>query len=910
MTDIDDKFRYLGQLIGPKSENEDTIVKLVTTVLLDYLYWRKNYFPNDPLAIPAEIRRRFESEKDKLAEATINMAAELRRSFPFYSPRYIGHQQSETTIASIVGAFAGTLYNSNNVTTESGNATVEMELDACEALLRLLGFKFPPDPNKVVDYHDYLDKLSGAFGWCHLTSGGTVATIEALWAARAVKYFPLAVRDVCRDHKIELQVAMPGAEARARDKARRLSEERKAAGKKGAESQEKVEIETRDIGGIEDDRDLLRLRPMEVMTLLGKFSRALKKQLELAEKEVSKKVWELLDESPYSPRNGVRHAFAVQEPVILVSGAAHYSVKKAADLLGLGKNGVWLIPTDAHFRMDIAALEQALDRAEAEDKCVLAVVAVAGTTEEGAMDPLKQIVELKKRREISHDQSFWIHVDAAWGGFMRSLFVEDDDGTRKLSRKHFRNRAKRIHNDLLEAKKPLREKGVCLPPEVSPSRDLKEWVNQLVAALGRAAAAIGLPVKDHKSDDGLYFPIDEKIEIYFKGADQSGDYRIVLDVLEKLFAQMAEESGDPAWSPGAEYFGGPRDDDFMFDVREDCRVIVKPDPKKKGITLSWPPPLVGQALLAINSSDSVTVDPHKMGYTVYPCGAVAFRSDLVRHFLRHEAPYITSERDGSKGASRASVDGMQREKLPPHLPVRHAERQKKEGQKDRIVVKTEAFAQYTLEGSRPSSAATSLWLSQKTLPFNRNGHGRLIRSSILAGQYLYEMLKDRRIRDPDVMSQMIWKYRPQARFDFVMFSDLPPDTNIVIFGVKERYGEDRGLRRFNDLNETIYRKFSILAEMGDRAHSYSQRFFLSKTEFRSDCYPFSSLRSFFERHQLAVTEQDYNDDRVVVLRATVMNPYILPLREHGQADLVIAFVDDLLAAAGDVVPPAELKRAL
>jgi glutamate/tyrosine decarboxylase-like PLP-dependent enzyme len=49
-------------------------------------------------------------------------------------------------------------------------------------------------------------------------------------------------------------------------------------------------------------------------------------------------------------------------------------------------------------------------------------VGIVGTTEEGAVDPIHEIHFLREERERSHNRSFWFHVDAAWGGYVRSLF--------------------------------------------------------------------------------------------------------------------------------------------------------------------------------------------------------------------------------------------------------------------------------------------------------------------------------------------------------------------------------------------------------------------------------------------------------------------------------------------------------
>jgi len=95
---------------------------------------------------------------------------------------------------------------------------------------------------------------------------------------------------------------------------------------------------------------------------------------------------------------------------VLCSEHAHFSVQKNMALLGLGYQSVTLVKTDRFSRMDINDLTEKLAQAEANGEQILAIVATAGTTDAGAIDPLRAIAELAAERQI------WVHVDAAWGG--------------------------------------------------------------------------------------------------------------------------------------------------------------------------------------------------------------------------------------------------------------------------------------------------------------------------------------------------------------------------------------------------------------------------------------------------------------------------------------------------------------
>lgn len=94
---------------------------------------------------------------------------------------------------------------------------------------------------------------------------------------------------------------------------------------------------------------------------------------------------------------------------ILASEASHFSVQKSAKLLGLGPDAVIPVETDRTRRMRPAGLARELDRCRREDLIVMAVVATAGTTDFGSIDPLPRIADLCAWAGI------WFHVDAAYG---------------------------------------------------------------------------------------------------------------------------------------------------------------------------------------------------------------------------------------------------------------------------------------------------------------------------------------------------------------------------------------------------------------------------------------------------------------------------------------------------------------
>ena len=94
---------------------------------------------------------------------------------------------------------------------------------------------------------------------------------------------------------------------------------------------------------------------------------------------------------------------------VYTSEEAHYSVKRAVEILGLGAASLRLVPLDDRHRLDPRALAGTIDADIAAGVTPTAVVASAGTTLTGAIDPLDAIAEICAVRDV------WLHVDGAYG---------------------------------------------------------------------------------------------------------------------------------------------------------------------------------------------------------------------------------------------------------------------------------------------------------------------------------------------------------------------------------------------------------------------------------------------------------------------------------------------------------------
>jgi aromatic-L-amino-acid decarboxylase len=108
--------------------------------------------------------------------------------------------------------------------------------------------------------------------------------------------------------------------------------------------------------------------------------------------------------------------------VVYLTTQAHHSIDKALRIAGLGEVQIRHVPIDERFRMRVGALEQLIAADRSQGLRPWLIIAAAGTTDTGAVDPLGAIATIAERERC------WFHVDAAYGGF----FLLTETGRRAL----------------------------------------------------------------------------------------------------------------------------------------------------------------------------------------------------------------------------------------------------------------------------------------------------------------------------------------------------------------------------------------------------------------------------------------------------------------------------------------------
>lgn len=610
--------------LGPYGENDTLLEKLVVEFLRDHVHWRRNFHPEDPPAIPTSAAQhpQYQAFEARMRRELHQLSAALKQSVPFHSPRYIGHMASDLLLPGLAAQILALPYNPNNVSEDAAPITVQLEVQVGLQLARMLGY--PADPARP----------DCAFG--HLTSGGTLANYQALRLALALKAFPVALQ----------AAGVPDMELPA------------------------------------DDWQAFNLAPTAAIQLLERWQHWL-----AAQSASDRQHWRERVEAQRIEQLGLVEFFArhrdLSAPRVLAPITAHYSWSKGLKLLGLGREQLHLLPVRG-MRLDADALQEQLQRCERERQPVLMAVAVLGSTEYGTIDPVDAVVAARDRAS-ARGLGFSVHVDAAWGGYLATLFRQADGGLRAL-------------------------------------------------------------------------------------AEIQREYR------------------------------------------------------------DFPRPEVHAAFAALAATDSVTVDPHKLGYLPYGTGAFVCRDHRAMALLSEQADYVF-----------------------------------REGGADDYLTRYRQLGQFVPEGSKSGAAAAAVYVTHRVLPLDHVHFGVMPRQTVLAAEAFLA-------RAQQFTQDMATTLKACVPFH--------PDSNLVCLALNPIGNQD--IARANAFVRSLYDRLRCDPQQPLQI----KQFFASITTLQRTMVGDAEMRRILQALGIDPTTMDRTDtDRLVILRHTLMNPYLID-RENG-----ISYVD-------------------
>lgn len=640
--------------LGPYGENDQLLESLVVEFLRDHVYWRRNLHPEDLPAIPTGANRRpdyieFES---RLRRELHLLSAALKRSVPFHSPRYLGHMVSDLLIPGLAAQMLALPYNPNNVSADAAPITIDLELKAGLQLAAMLGW--PADPSRA----------DCAFG--HLTSGGTLANLQGLRLALALKAFPVALRAA--------GVPLPGVP--------------------------------------DEDWEAFNTGPAAATALFAAWcdwrDALAPRERQGWQRRVDAQRIETLGLSDFLDRHP-----QLSTPCVFAPATAHYSWSKGMKMLGLGRAQLALIPGQA-MRLDVDALQEALDDCLRLRQPVLMAVGVLGSTEFGTIDPLDRLADARDGMQ-ARGLGFSLHLDAAWGGYLASLFRNADGGLRTR-------------------------------------------------------------------------------------------------------------------------------DEVGAGFRE------------------FPRPGVHRAFAAIPRMDSVTIDPHKLGYLPYGSGAFLCRDQRAIGLLAEDADYVF---DGAP-----ATDFFQRHRQ---------------------------LGRYIPEGSKPGANAAAVYVTHRVLPLDHGNFGRLQAQGILAAEAFMDEARG-----------FIARIAPLA----TVAVPFAPDCNLVCLAMNPQGNRD--VARMNRFMRGLHDALRASPEQPLQRGEY----FGSMTTLRPEAMGAEDTARVLAALGLeadALDDGGEDRDRIVVLRHTLMNPFLLDAGGAGGGYLrgYFDYLERLVATAlqKEPVGPGQLMRA-
>lgn len=272
---------------------------------------------------------------------------------------------------------------------------------------------------------------------------------------------------------------------------------------------------------------------------------------------------------------------------------------------------------------------------------------------------------------------------------------------------------------------------------------------------------------------------------------------------------------------------------------------------------SWFRNSVYKSMVKIRECDSVTIDPHKMGYIPYPAGSLTYRNDKIINLLSFTAPYISSGTEEGNG------------------------------------INTRNIGECGLEGSKAGAAAASVYLSHMVIRPDKRGYGKIINQSMLNSKIFYVYLCIENIR-----------HKKENRFEIVTLDPLPSsidtgkylhklwdesfdlnelakdkavqkdlkkiagDQNIIDYIFVDK--KDKSLKRTKELNNKIFKALSL--EPGTTVQE--DEIFVSSTTFHRKDYGKDFVEALAKR--LYVKEEDLKAaDSIPCIRSVIMDPWAI-----------------------------------
>ncbi len=296
------------------------------------------------------------------------------------------------------------------------------------------------------------------------------------------------------------------------------------------------------------------------------------------------------------------------------------------------------------------------------------------------------------------------------------------------------------------------------------------------------------------TEEGMFDHVDKVIEIRNKIAKQNAWFYYHIDAAYGGYVRsiFLDENGD-------------------FIPFEDLKKKHKENNVFQN-NVNWPSQDIYNSFKSMGESESITIDPHKMGYSPYAAGGIAIRNIKMRNAISYFATYVFD--------TKVNIPDL--------------------------------LGAYMLEGSKAGATAAAVWTNHNVVPLNISGYGKLIGHSIEGAINFYNHL--------DSTKQYTINGK---KIDILLLAN--PDFNMVDFAFN--YSGNTSLEKMNDLNQKIYESTSFVE--GD---TYLNDLILSHTSFSQEDYGDAPL-NMLKRANINLNDFT-NNGSVNILRSCVLSPWL------------------------------------
>jgi len=268
---------------------------------------------------------------------------------------------------------------------------------------------------------------------------------------------------------------------------------------------------------------------------------------------------------------------------------------------------------------------------------------------------------------------------------------------------------------------------------------------------------------------------------------------------------------------------------YLAALFRDASGALRPREEMRASFTWFPSEIVHRSFAALGECDSVTIDPHKLGYVPYAAGAFIARNRDVVDFLVQRAAYVFD-----LGEAETRVD--------PSRKLRN-------------------LGQYILEGSKSGAAAAAVHVTHQVLPLHADGFGRLLRRTVRSAEQFHERARATAER---------WKDRLRLVVPF------ETDTNVVCLGLNP--AGNRSLAVMNRFSREVFGAMKVDPRQPVQVKSFigSYTSLLKETTPREQAARIlDELGIDPDTFRLLPDDPAREADHIFLLRHTLMNPWLL-----------------------------------